>query len=81
MSVEIKLGTCYYNGNRCTHNGSCVCTRCGVLSGNVNKPILFEPEMIQNTIDISKCKKKGNPGEFTTTIHKVYISGFLSIGD
>ena len=45
MLVEIKLGTCYNNGIRCTHNGSCVCTKCGVLSGNVKKPILFEPEM------------------------------------
>ena len=45
MLVKIKLGTCYNNGNRCKYNGSFVCTRCSVLSGNFKKPILFESEM------------------------------------
>ena len=49
MSVEIKFNTCYKNGNRCIHNGSAICNKCGVMTGNVKKPILFEPERMEVT--------------------------------
>ena len=47
MSVEIKSGTCYKNGDQCMYNGMEVCYMCSIHTGNVKNKNLFVPKKLK----------------------------------